>query len=96
MYIPSPTPDPSSFLRDLFNPQNLDLFAIYQRVTVLALADKNVEFWRTELINSSRNDLFTQEGFLYSFTQLDSLVLFTEPEKALLRELLAKYYLPTI
>lgn len=93
MYTPSPTPDPASLLRDLFNPQNTQLFAIYQRITSLALSNSSVDFWRTELINSSRRDLFTQEGFTYTLQQLNSAVLFNTEEIALLNQSLAKYYL---
>jgi hypothetical protein len=95
-FVISPTPDPSSFLRELFNPQNTELFAIYQRITALALASENIAFWRTELINSSRRDLFTQDGFAYSLNQLDQAVDFTQEEKALLNPVLAKYYINPI
>lgn len=96
MYILSPTPDPASFLRDLFNPQNMELFAIYQRVTALALMDKQVDFWRTELINSSRRDLFTHEGFDYTLQQLNNVAIFSESEKELLNQSLSKYYLHSL
>ena len=88
MYVLSPTPDPASLFRDLFNPQNTELFAIFQRVTTLALSNTSIDFWRTELINSSRRDLFTQEGFSYTLQQLNNAVFFSDGEIVLLNQII--------